>query len=104
MHPCTLAPLNTDITLQSMIDKNLTDINWNQLIFIISQSMEDLCSHYDDTVRNSMGDIVQFEFGADGLDPAIMEGKDKPLDYDRILNHIKVNIENDTIPTMFTPL
>ncbi|XP_072037718.1 LOW QUALITY PROTEIN: DNA-directed RNA polymerase III subunit RPC1-like [Amphiura filiformis] len=53
------------------------------------KSLEDLCSHYDNTVRNSMGDIVQFVYGSDGLDPAAMEGKDKPVDLNRVLNHIK---------------
>ncbi|XP_013420118.1 DNA-directed RNA polymerase III subunit RPC1 isoform X2 [Lingula anatina] len=53
------------------------------------KSLEDLCSHYDLTVRTSMGDIVQFVYGGDGLDPAAMEGKSKPLDYKRVLSHIK---------------
>lgn len=39
------------------------------------QSLEDLCLHYDLTVRNSSGDIVQFLYGGDGLDPTYMEGK-----------------------------
>ncbi|PSN52693.1 DNA-directed RNA polymerase III subunit 1 [Blattella germanica] len=37
------------------------------------KSLEDLCLHYDMTVRNSTGDIVQFCYGADGLDPTYME-------------------------------
>ncbi|XP_013774384.1 DNA-directed RNA polymerase III subunit RPC1-like [Limulus polyphemus] len=52
------------------------------------KSLEDLCSHYDMTVRNSVGDIVQFYYGGDGLDPAAMEGKDKPVDFKRVLDHI----------------
>jgi DNA-directed RNA polymerase, beta'' subunit/160 kD subunit len=39
------------------------------------QSLEDLCLHYDMTVRNSTGDIVQVCYGGDGLDPTYMEGK-----------------------------
>ena len=39
------------------------------------KSLEDLCLQYDMTVRNSVGDIVQFLYGADGLDPTYMEGK-----------------------------
>ncbi|CAB0005729.1 unnamed protein product [Nesidiocoris tenuis] len=38
------------------------------------KSLEDLCLHYDMTVRNANGDIVQFLFGGDGLDPTYMEG------------------------------
>jgi hypothetical protein len=43
-------------------------------VFIVLQSLEDLCLQYDMTVRNSVGDIVQLCYGADGLDPAYMEG------------------------------
>lgn len=53
------------------------------------KSLEDLCSHYDMTVRNSVGDIVQFVYGGDGLDPAAMEGKDKPVDFKRVLELVK---------------
>lgn len=38
------------------------------------KSLEDLCLHYDMTVRNSVGDIVQVLYGGDGLDPTYMEG------------------------------
>lgn len=51
--------------------------------------LEDLCSNYDGTVRTSTGDIIQFCYGDDGLDPAEMEGKDKPVDFKRILEYIK---------------
>ena len=54
------------------------------------QSLEDLSSHYDLTVRNSEGYIVQFLYGGDGLDPAAMEGKDKPVDFSRVLHHVRV--------------
>ncbi|XP_032666413.1 DNA-directed RNA polymerase III subunit RPC1 [Odontomachus brunneus] len=53
------------------------------------KSLEDLCLHYDMTVRNSMGDIVQLEYGGDGLDPTYMEDKDQPMDYQRVLDHVK---------------
>merc|ERR1719220_1024596 len=41
------------------------------------------------TVRNSSGDVIQFEYGADGLDPMMMEGRDKPVDFERVMNHVK---------------
>lgn len=53
------------------------------------KSLEDLSLQYDYTVRSSMGDIVQFIYGEDGLDPACMEGKDKPIDVERIFQHCK---------------
>ena len=57
------------------------------------QSLEDLCSQYDLTVRNSEGLIVQFIYGGDGLDPAVMEGKDTPVEFHRVMHHVKVGRE-----------
>lgn len=56
------------------------------------KSLEDLCSQYDLTVRSSTGDIIQFIYGGDGLDPAAMEGKDEPLEFKRVLDNIRVKI------------
>ena len=54
------------------------------------KALEDLVSHYDSTVRNSVGDLIQFCYGDDGLDPAAMEGKDEPLEFKRVLDHVRV--------------
>ncbi|KAJ8676229.1 hypothetical protein QAD02_012015 [Eretmocerus hayati] len=53
------------------------------------KSLEDLCLHYDMTVRNSVGDIVQIFYGGDAMDPTYMEGKDCPVDYKRVLDDVK---------------
>ncbi|XP_068111539.1 DNA-directed RNA polymerase III subunit RPC1 isoform X3 [Hyperolius riggenbachi] len=53
------------------------------------KSLEDLCSQYDLTVRSSTGDIIQFIYGGDGLDPAAMEGKDEPVEFKRVLDNVK---------------
>ncbi|KAF7263909.1 hypothetical protein GWI33_000924 [Rhynchophorus ferrugineus] len=53
------------------------------------KSLEDLVVHYDGSVRNAEGDIVQMTYGCDGLDPTFMEGKDCPVDFDRVLSHVK---------------
>ncbi|KAK2866790.1 hypothetical protein Q7C36_002846 [Tachysurus vachellii] len=53
------------------------------------KSLEDLCTQYDLTVRSSTGDIIQFIYGGDGLDPAAMEGKDEPLEFKRVLDNIR---------------
>ncbi|KAL3274960.1 hypothetical protein HHI36_019736 [Cryptolaemus montrouzieri] len=53
------------------------------------KSLEDLVVHYDGSVRNAEGDIIQFNYGCDGLDPTYMEGKDCPVDFDRVLEHVK---------------
>ncbi|KAK7341753.1 hypothetical protein VNO80_24692 [Phaseolus coccineus] len=51
----------------------------------LMKSMEDLFLHYDYTVRNAGGSIVQFCYGDDGMDPGGMEGKNgKPLNFERL--------------------
>lgn len=57
----------------------------------VLQALEDLYSHYDGSVRNSTGGIVQLVYGDDGLDPVSMEGKDgKPCEFARVLNNVCV--------------
>lgn len=52
--------------------------------------LEDLAVNYDSTVRTSVGEIVQFRFGEDGLDPCYMEAKTgNVVDYDHILYHVR---------------
>jgi DNA-directed RNA polymerase III subunit RPC1 len=41
-------------------------------------------------VRNSSGEVIQIVYGRDKLDPLMMEGKDKPVDFGRVLDHVKV--------------
>ncbi|XP_065849011.1 DNA-directed RNA polymerase III subunit 1 isoform X2 [Euphorbia lathyris] len=54
------------------------------------KGLEDLSIQYDNTVRNAGGCIVQFLYGDDGLDPAIMEGKGGiPLNLDRLFMKVK---------------
>ncbi|BES88212.1 Hypothetical protein polymerase [Nesidiocoris tenuis] len=55
------------------------------------KSLEDLCLHYDMTVRNANGDIVQFLFGGDGLDPTYMEGNGCPVELQRVWDNVKAN-------------
>ncbi|KAG0209917.1 hypothetical protein BGX28_009884 [Mortierella sp. GBA30] len=47
------------------------------------KALEDLTTHYDLSVRNSAGAIVQFTYGSDGLDPAVLEGNGTPVLFDR---------------------
>lgn len=55
------------------------------------KSLEDLVQHYDGTVRNSSNEVVQFVYGGDGLDPMMMEGKDQPVDFGRVLDHVRAS-------------
>ena len=52
----------------------------------LMKALEDLTVQYDGAVRNSESNLVQFRYGDDGLDPAMMEGRDgRPLNFARIL-------------------
>lgn len=51
--------------------------------------LEDLVVAYDGTVRNAINEVVEFKYGVDGLDPVYMEAKDKPIDMERQLQHVR---------------
>lgn len=53
--------------------------------------LEDLVIQYDGSVRNAIGEIVEFTFGGDGLDPVFMETKTKPVDLVRQMMHMRAN-------------
>uniref|UniRef100_A0A1J3DX36 DNA-directed RNA polymerase subunit n=1 Tax=Noccaea caerulescens TaxID=107243 RepID=A0A1J3DX36_NOCCA len=56
----------------------------------LMKALEDLLVHYDSTVRNASGCILQFTYGDDGMDPVLMEGKDgAPLNFDRLFMKIQ---------------
>jgi len=59
----------------------------------LMKALEDLSLHYDKTVRNSEGAVVQFTYGTDGLDPAKMEGTDRPIDVKRVFENILATIK-----------
>ncbi|KAL2318688.1 hypothetical protein Fmac_032564 [Flemingia macrophylla] len=62
----------------------------------LMKSLEDLFLHYDHTVRNAGGSIIQFCYGDDGMDPAGMEGKDgKPLNFERLFLKSKAICPSD---------
>ncbi|KAK7398588.1 DNA-directed RNA polymerase III subunit C1 (rpo31) [Neonectria punicea] len=53
----------------------------------LMKSLEDLSTQYDNTVRTSTGTVVQFQFGADNLDPLDMEGSAGPVQFQRAWTH-----------------
>ncbi|KAK7113132.1 DNA-directed RNA polymerase III subunit RPC1-like [Littorina saxatilis] len=53
------------------------------------KNLEDLCVQYDTTVRTSTGEVVQFVYGGDSLDPTIMEGDNKPINFQRLWDHVR---------------
>ena len=58
----------------------------------LMKSLEDLSVQYDDTVRNSSSNVVQFQYGDDKLDPVDMEGKAKPVHFERTFTHAEVGL------------
>ena len=56
----------------------------------LMKALEDLVTHYDASVRNAVGGVVQFRYGDDGLDPACLEGDAQPVEYVRAWNHASV--------------
>ena len=61
----------------------------------LMKALEDLSLQYDGTVRNSEQTIVQFCYGDDGLNPQVMEGGDRPVDYTRLFVNIIKNKNNN---------
>lgn len=59
----------------------------------LMKALEDLSTHYDQTVRNASSGIVQFVYGDDGMDPARMEGEDgKPLNLNQLFSKTMVSM------------
>jgi len=61
-------------------------------------AMEHLRVEYDDTVRNSMGDIIQFRYGEDGVDPAKSD-HGKAVNVSRLVDQIDLMIEKGEPPS-----
>ena len=52
----------------------------------LMKALECLTAHYDGSVRNSEGNVVQYTYGDDGLDPAMMEAANgRPINFERTL-------------------
>lgn len=55
----------------------------------LMKSLEDLSVGYDEFVRNSALNVVQFRFGGDKLDPVDMEGSAVPVNFERTFAHVE---------------
>jgi len=55
-------------------------------------ALEHLRIEYDSTVRNSVGDIIQFRYGEDGVDPAKSD-HGKAVNVSRLVEQIKITME-----------
>ncbi|KAJ1609260.1 DNA-directed RNA polymerase III C1 subunit [Cryptosporidium canis] len=52
------------------------------------KALEDLCVKYDQTVRTSDGQIIQFIYGDDGLNPMLMEDKLDLVNFGKLFKHV----------------
>jgi DNA-directed RNA polymerase III subunit RPC1 len=57
----------------------------------LMKALEDLSMQYDSTVRNSEQTVVQFSYGDDGLNPQVMEKGDRPVDFSRLGNNVRLH-------------
>ena len=57
----------------------------------LMKSLEDLSVQYDNTVRNSTGAVIQYQYGDDKLDPTSMEGKGRPVNFEHAYTHSEVS-------------
>ena len=51
-----------------------------------------------DSLLLSFYQVVQFEYGEDNLDPTHMEGNEKPIDFPRLMNHIRSTLAESCRP------
>ena len=66
----------------------------------LMKSLEDLSTQYDETVRNSASNVVQFQFGDDKLDPVDMEADAQPVSFTRTFTHVNAttfNMEDESL-------
>jgi len=59
-------------------------------------ALEHLRIEYDGTVRNSIGDIIQFSYGEDGVDPAKSD-HGKAVNVSRIVDQVRIMIEKGKV-------
>jgi DNA-directed RNA polymerase subunit A' len=55
-------------------------------------ALEQLRVEYDSTVRNSIGDIIQLDYGEDGVDPAKSD-HGKAVNVDRLIEQVKIIVD-----------
>jgi DNA-directed RNA polymerase subunit A' len=55
-------------------------------------ALEQLRVEYDGTVRNSVGDIIQLEYGEDGVDPAKSD-HGKAVNVERLIEQVRIMVE-----------
>ena len=64
------------------------------------KALEDLCVHYDSSVRTSEQTIVQFTYGDDGLDPVMMVSNGSPVNFPRLLEQCRALMPEKDEPSI----
>lgn len=62
----------------SLIDTAVKTAETGYIQRRLVKSLEDVTTKYDGTVRNALGDIVQFTYGEDGMDGGKLEKQKLP--------------------------
>lgn len=74
---------------ESLIDKGRRTEDSGYFYRRVANSLKDVYVSYDETVRDSMGHIIQFKFGGDGYDPTKLF-RGEPINVDGVIRkHIK---------------
>ncbi|MCY3413271.1 MAG: DNA-directed RNA polymerase subunit A' [Candidatus Heimdallarchaeota archaeon] len=79
---------------EGLVDTAVRTSNSGYMQRRLVNALQDLSSHYDNTVRNSSGDIIQFTFGGDNIDPAKSDFG-KAVDLDVIIQRVLESEEDE---------
>ena len=60
---------------EGLIDTAIKTASTGYIQRRLIKAMEDIMLRYDGTIRNSMGDVIQFLYGEDGMDGTAIEGQ-----------------------------
>ncbi len=72
---------------ESLVDKGRRTEDSGYFYRRVANSLKDIYVEYDETVRDSLGRIIQFAFGGDGMDPVKLF-KGEPVNLKRVVREI----------------
>jgi len=72
---------------ESLVDKGRRTEDSGYFYRRVANSLKDIYIEYDETVRDSLGRIIQFAFGGDGMDPVKLF-KGEPVNLKRVVSEI----------------
>ncbi|KAG4153661.1 hypothetical protein ERO13_D03G005300v2 [Gossypium hirsutum] len=90
---------NSYLRREGLIDTAVKTSETGYIQRRLVKAMEDIMVKYDGTVRNSLGDVIQFLYGEDGMDAVWIESqkldslKMKKTEFDRVFRY-KIDDEN----------